>query len=168
MDEQQSVQSAEAQTPSVPAAPPAEPDPYAFDARGVMVTNRTYPPKPYNPLNRPEIHFGKFTAALVVYLVCTAVLLFCFIRFSLPHPFLAWLGFSAVYGCIIGKKAVIWSVHVYQRLAPDHVRLRCVYTPSCSEYMIQSVQKYGLFRGVYGGIRRLLRCHPPNGGEDKP
>jgi putative component of membrane protein insertase Oxa1/YidC/SpoIIIJ protein YidD len=34
--------------------------------------------------------------------------------------------------------------------------------------MIMAINKYGLFRGVYKGIRRLLRCKPPNGGEDYP
>ena len=47
-------------------------------------------------------------------------------------------------------------------------RLKCVFEPSCSEYMILAVNKYGLVRGVIKGIRRLLRCHPPNGGKDYP
>lgn len=66
------------------------------------------------------------------------------------------------------KAFIIWCVLVYQHHAPDDVRLRCLYTPSCSEYMIMSVIKYGAVRGVIRGVKRLLRCHHPNGGPDYP
>ncbi|MBR2903273.1 MAG: membrane protein insertion efficiency factor YidD [Clostridia bacterium] len=66
------------------------------------------------------------------------------------------------------KHILIWMVHAYQRFAPAHVRLRCVYTPSCSEYMILSIEKYGVIKGVIKGIKRLRRCGHTDGGEDYP
>lgn len=64
--------------------------------------------------------------------------------------------------------AVIYCVKLYQRYAPSRIRLSCVFEPSCSEYMISAVEKYGAFKGVAKGIRRLLRCRPQNGGQDIP
>ena len=66
------------------------------------------------------------------------------------------------------RKIVIWCVRAYQRFAPDHVRLSCVFEPSCSEYMILAIEKYGVIRGVAKGLKRLRRCRAPNGGEDYP
>ena len=66
------------------------------------------------------------------------------------------------------KRSVIGAVLLYKVLAPMKVRRRCVFTPTCSTYMIMAITKYGLFVGVYKGIRRLFRCHPPNGGVDYP
>ncbi len=45
----------------------------------------------------------------------------------------------------------------------------CRFEPSCSRYTIGALKKYGLLRGLYQGIRRVLRCHPWNpGGYDPP
>jgi hypothetical protein len=45
----------------------------------------------------------------------------------------------------------------------------CRYQPSCSEYFIRAVHKYGPFRGGWKGIGRVLRCHPWGGaGYDPP
>ena len=44
----------------------------------------------------------------------------------------------------------------------------CRYHPSCSQYMIDAVRKYGPVRGVWRGIRRIGRCHPwSEGGIDE-
>ncbi len=43
----------------------------------------------------------------------------------------------------------------------------CRYYPTCSVYMYQSVEKYGVLRGVWMGIKRLVSCHPwSKGGVD--
>ncbi|MBP9690896.1 membrane protein insertion efficiency factor YidD [Candidatus Woesebacteria bacterium] len=43
----------------------------------------------------------------------------------------------------------------------------CIYTPTCSEYMYQAVEKYGAFKGMYLGIKRLISCNPwSHGGHD--
>lgn len=66
------------------------------------------------------------------------------------------------------KKIIISLVRLYQKKAPYHIRSACRFEPTCSEYMILAVQRYGCFKGVLKGIRRLLRCKPPNGGVDYP
>lgn len=40
----------------------------------------------------------------------------------------------------------------------------CRFYPSCSEYTLQAVNKYGVGKGVWFGLRRLLRCNPFNPG----
>ncbi|MCI7402189.1 MAG: membrane protein insertion efficiency factor YidD [Christensenella sp.] len=48
-------------------------------------------------------------------------------------------------------------------LLPD----MCIYTPSCSAYMGQAIEKYGLIKGLFLGIARIFRCNPwAKGGSD--
>lgn len=44
----------------------------------------------------------------------------------------------------------------------------CRFTPTCSQYMIDAIERYGIFKGVYLGVRRLLRCHPFHPGGYDP
>jgi putative component of membrane protein insertase Oxa1/YidC/SpoIIIJ protein YidD len=117
---------------------------------------------PNNPLNRPKMHYTKPIIALSAYLIQLIALFFI--------PFPQWwvrltviLAFSIVYFAIIAKRAIIWSVHLYQNKASDETRLKCVFEPSCSEYMIMAVQKYGVIRGVFKGVRRLFTCGHESG-----
>lgn len=112
---------------------------------------------PVNPLNRPPMHYTKPIIALLLYLALFAGILFV--------PFGKWWltlialsVYSVIYFSCIAKKAIIWMVHLYQNLASDETRTRCVFEPSCSEYMILAVQKYGVIKGVWKGINRLRRC----------
>ncbi len=41
-----------------------------------------------------------------------------------------------------------------------HAHFMCRYKPTCSEYMAQALETYGLFKGLYLGIKRILRCNP--------
>ncbi len=66
------------------------------------------------------------------------------------------------------KYLLIGSVLLYKAIAPKSLRDRCRFEPCCSTYMIMAVQKYGLIRGFIKGIRRIMRCKPPNGGTDLP
>jgi uncharacterized protein len=64
--------------------------------------------------------------------------------------------------------ALISVIRFYQRIAPAAVRGTCRFTPTCSEYAIRSIEKYGPFRGGWRAARRILRCRAPNGGIDEP
>jgi uncharacterized protein len=44
----------------------------------------------------------------------------------------------------------------------------CRFYPTCSEYMCQAVERYGAVRGVWMGLRRLVRCHPFHAGGFDP
>lgn len=65
------------------------------------------------------------------------------------------------------KRIAIWGIKAYQRYAPLVIRSRCCFTPSCSEYALLAIEKYGIIRGCKMAVDRLLRCHPP-GGVDYP
>jgi len=66
------------------------------------------------------------------------------------------------------KNILIIMIYLYQKFAPSYIRAACVFKPCCSEYMRLSIVKYGVFRGVFNGIKRIRRCHAPNGGIDEP
>lgn len=63
---------------------------------------------------------------------------------------------------------IIFFIECYQLLAPARVRMRCRFEPSCSQYMILAIKKYGVIKGGIKGIKRIKRCHFPNGGYDNP
>jgi putative membrane protein insertion efficiency factor len=64
---------------------------------------------------------------------------------------------------------IIFGVRLYQRCLRPVLPAVCRFQPSCSEYMILAVQKYGPVRGAFRGVRRMCRCHPWNaGGYDPP
>ncbi len=57
------------------------------------------------------------------------------------------------------KKFLIFLIDLYQK-TPLKSHYTCVFIPTCSEYTKQAIQKYGIFKGVFKGFLRLLRCHP--------
>lgn len=63
---------------------------------------------------------------------------------------------------------VVMMIRWYQRVAPQSLRACCRYEPSCSEFMILAVQKYGVVSGVWKGVVRSFRCRQPYGGVDYP
>jgi putative membrane protein insertion efficiency factor len=56
----------------------------------------------------------------------------------------------------VSKKAVIGLVRLYQHYAPERIRRKCIFKPTCSEYMILAIEKYGLLKGLYKGINRMF------------
>ena len=51
-------------------------------------------------------------------------------------------------------------IKFYQYFISPLLGNSCRYIPSCSEYYIESLKKYGLYKGSLFGIRRILSCHP--------
>ena len=65
--------------------------------------------------------------------------------------------------------ALIGLVRVYQYTLSPIIGRQCRFTPSCSNYFIGAVRKYGAVRGALRGAWRICRCHPFHpGGEDPP
>lgn len=64
-------------------------------------------------------------------------------------------------------KLMIKLVRFYQLAISPHLAPCCKYTPSCSQYMIDALTKYGPIKGLLMGIWRILRCNPfSKGGYD--
>ena len=65
------------------------------------------------------------------------------------------------------REAGITLIRCYRRFVSPMLPPSCRFTPSCSLYTLQAVEKYGLLKGSLMGARRLLRCHPfSEGGYD--
>lgn len=143
-------------------------DEFEIEVGGAPVVFSNRKPKPYNPLRRPPVHYKKPIAALLIFLAVLGALITVGTLFAPEWTVWLCLGWCVIDCAIIGKRALIWCVHLYQNKASDATRLKCLFEPSCSEYMILSVEKYGLVRGTCKGVGRLCRCHPPNGGKDYP
>ena len=62
----------------------------------------------------------------------------------------------------------IQFILLYQAIAPHKIRNACRFEPSCSNYAILALKKYGFFKGWKMAFNRLNRCKYPNGGEDYP
>lgn len=58
------------------------------------------------------------------------------------------------------KSIFITMIKAYQVLISPFLGNRCRFHPSCSEYMIQAIKRFGVIKGGYLGIKRLARCHP--------
>jgi len=64
---------------------------------------------------------------------------------------------------------ILLSIRFYQYAISPHFPPCCRYVPTCSAYAYQAVQKFGICRGGFMALRRLLRCHPFHpGGYDPP
>ncbi len=69
----------------------------------------------------------------------------------------------------IPGRLVILLVRGYQKLLSPLIGQNCRFHPTCSQYFILAVQKYGLVVGGWKGVVRISRCHPWNpGGHDPP
>jgi len=55
---------------------------------------------------------------------------------------------------------VIALLRFYKRFLSPLLPAACRYSPTCSQYMREAVEKYGVTRGAWMGIKRLGRCHP--------
>ena len=65
------------------------------------------------------------------------------------------------------RKLIIAMVHVYKATLAPLMGGHCRFTPSCSNYMIDAVNKHGAIRGGWRGVKRICRCHPfSKGGYD--
>lgn len=61
------------------------------------------------------------------------------------------------------KKFILGLIHIYQTIS-KYTPARCRFYPTCSEYMRQAIEKYGVIKGGWLGIKRICRCHPFNEG----
>ena len=60
------------------------------------------------------------------------------------------------------KSLLIKLIRGYQKFISPLFPPRCRFTPTCSQYALEAIEKYGAWKGGYLAFRRILRCHPFN------
>lgn len=65
-------------------------------------------------------------------------------------------------------KLLILPIKFYKYAISPHLPPTCRFTPSCSQYAMEALHKYGPVKGLYLTIKRLLRCHPWGGSGYDP
>jgi putative component of membrane protein insertase Oxa1/YidC/SpoIIIJ protein YidD len=95
----------------------------------------------------------KHTMIFILVVSGIAIMIFFLTNFSLLLVIIVCFLLGLM---ICSKRIIIGLVRLYQHYAPEYVRRKCLLMPTCSEYMILAVQKYGTLRGLYKGIYRLL------------
>ncbi|MDD3419937.1 MAG: membrane protein insertion efficiency factor YidD [Candidatus Gastranaerophilales bacterium] len=65
------------------------------------------------------------------------------------------------------KQIAILLIKIYRFFSKFTPKV-CRFTPTCSEYTLQAIEKYGFFKGSWLGIKRICRCHPWNPGGYDP
>lgn len=66
------------------------------------------------------------------------------------------------------KKILILGVKSYRKYISPLKRPCCIFYPTCSQYTLEAIEKYGALKGSIMGIKRILRCHPYNKGGFDP
>ncbi len=58
------------------------------------------------------------------------------------------------------RKLLTFIIKLYKRVVSPLLPPACRFLPTCSEYAIEAIEKYGALKGSYLALRRVLRCHP--------
>jgi putative membrane protein insertion efficiency factor len=66
------------------------------------------------------------------------------------------------------SRALIAMVSIYRRYISPLLPDSCIYSPTCSEYALEAIEKYGAAKGGWLALRRILRCHPFHAGGYDP
>jgi len=66
------------------------------------------------------------------------------------------------------KRFLINLIRFYQKFLSPLKGKTCRFYPSCSEYSVQAIMKYGLTKGSWKSIKRILKCHPFHPGGHDP
>ncbi|MFW6268538.1 MAG: membrane protein insertion efficiency factor YidD [Bacillota bacterium] len=66
------------------------------------------------------------------------------------------------------RKLLIFFINTYQKIVSPWTPKTCRFYPTCSSYTKQALKKYGVFKGSWLGLKRIIRCHPFNPGGYDP
>ena len=58
------------------------------------------------------------------------------------------------------RKSGMFLIEIYQKHISKMFGKKCRFYPTCSEYTKQAIDKYGIIKGIFKGIKRILKCHP--------
>ncbi|MBQ1821520.1 MAG: membrane protein insertion efficiency factor YidD [Clostridia bacterium] len=65
------------------------------------------------------------------------------------------------------KRVLLWLLRFYKRIISPLLPDACIYTPTCSEYAMEAIEKHGVIKGTGLAVWRILRCNPfAKGGYD--
>jgi hypothetical protein len=70
--------------------------------------------------------------------------------------------------CYNVKKVALLLIKLYQSTISQALPSSCRFTPTCSQYTFEAIEKYGFFKGVFLGTKRIARCNPFNPGGYDP
>lgn len=68
----------------------------------------------------------------------------------------------------IPSRIAVTLIRIYQKLVSPSLGRNCRFQPSCSQYALEAIRKFGLGRGVWLGVKRIGRCHPLHPGGFDP
>ncbi|HXY74651.1 MAG TPA: membrane protein insertion efficiency factor YidD [Dehalococcoidales bacterium] len=66
------------------------------------------------------------------------------------------------------KKIALRLIKLYQSTISRVTPPSCRFTPTCSQYTFEAIEKYGVFKGIWLGTKRIARCNPFNEGGYDP
>jgi uncharacterized protein len=66
------------------------------------------------------------------------------------------------------KTVLLGAIRLYQTVVSPIIRPSCRFIPTCSEYAHEAIEYFGPSKGLWMGLRRLLRCHPLHPGGYDP
>jgi putative membrane protein insertion efficiency factor len=68
----------------------------------------------------------------------------------------------------ITKKTILFFIDAYRYALSPFLPPSCRFTPTCSQYSREAVQRYGAARGLWLSVKRVLKCHPLHPGGYDP
>ncbi len=66
------------------------------------------------------------------------------------------------------KRLLVTLIRIYQKYISPLKGQSCRFYPTCSEYSVQALQKYGLIKGSWKSVKRILKCNPFHPGGHDP
>lgn len=66
------------------------------------------------------------------------------------------------------KKILLLFIRDYQKYLSPFLGKNCRFYPTCSQYTYEAIEKYGCCKGMFLGIKRILKCHPFHPGGNDP
>jgi hypothetical protein len=66
------------------------------------------------------------------------------------------------------NKLFTWPIKLYQWTLSPILGANCRFVPSCSQYMIDAIEEWGPFKGLWLGLKRIVRCNPWGGHGHDP
>ncbi|MCI5846950.1 MAG: membrane protein insertion efficiency factor YidD [Candidatus Limiplasma sp.] len=58
------------------------------------------------------------------------------------------------------KRLLLWLIRLYRRYVSPHTPPACRFTPTCSQYALTAIDRFGAVKGGWLALKRILRCNP--------